>query len=176
MLSSFPAAVNERSLSVLVGPQVSNADSLCFFANLNTQRFPQYYFALLFTIHSNIPLSVAVPLDRGLLAYKTVDDLRSTLYVRDWLHCRHVQALSRGRVLVTRNPEDNTFTYAIYYEDQDDMTNGLNHTLSTSRHVWRGNVLVVRLDTDGGRKSATRGLPIHMDLRDRLVARAVVLM
>lgn len=111
--------------------------------------------------------------------YKTIDDLRSTSYVRDWWHCRPVQRLSRGRVLLTHDPSDNTllpFAYVIYYEEQEDDNSLINLSISTTELIWRGNVLVVRLDTDNGRIPAKRALPIHMDDRDQYVALQVVLM
>lgn len=120
-----------------------------------------------------------MPLDRGLSAYKTVDDLRATLYVCDWWHCRHVQRLTRGRLFLTHDPSDNSplpYAYVIYYEQQDNDTCPINSNISTAQSIWRGNVLVVRLNMDNERAPLKRAIPTHMDERDKDEALDVVSM
>lgn len=110
-----------------------------------------------------------MPLDRGLPSYKSVDDLRTTLYVCDWWHTQHLQNLDRGRLMLTRHPLTNTalpYTYAIFYEAQGQphVPCTLSATDSAGVSVeWRGNVLVVALDRDDGRYSSRRGQPHNLE-------------
>lgn len=144
------------------------------------QRFRNYFYSYLFPANDTEPLLVAVPLDRGLATYISIDDLRTIPYICDWWHSQTIQQLDRGRLILTHNPYDSSmlpYAYAIYYVAQTEPSTPRNRSLlrtDASRVPWRGDILIVRLDTDGGRIPARRGRPCQLDERDRDVVTAII--
>lgn len=120
-----------------------------------------------------VPLPVAVPLDRGIPSYLSVDDLRTSPYVCNVWHRQNVQTLDRGRTFITHDPETSSllpFAYVIYYDNQADPTNPPNRSLllTAASHVtWRGDLLIVRLDTRQNTLPVRRSIPCQLDARDR---------
>lgn len=121
-----------------------------------------------------------MPIDRGIPSYISVDDLRTTPYVCDWWHGQSYQNLDRGRLILTHDPFDSSplpYAYAIHYVAQTEPTTPRNRSVlgtDASGVPWRGDLLIVRLDTDGATIPARRARPCHMDERDRAVVSRIL--
>lgn len=137
------------------------------------QRYRHYYYSFLFPSDEVDAFVVPVPLDRGLNTYLSIDDLCTTLYLSGAPLTHHVQNMDDWRVLITHDPLNHSllpYAYAFYHVPQTDPN--IPRTLSlvltpASNIVWRGDILVVRLNTDNGSLPVRRGRPCQMDERDK---------
>lgn len=160
---------HETSLAIATGQEVRIFLPV-FLIILNiVQRYRKHYYGYLFPAYYTKPFPVAVPLDRGLSEYMSIDDLRTSIYVCAPSHRQSVQILDETRTIITHYPHDRSvlpYPYAIYCVVQTEPSNPPNISLWSLSPPPRGDVLIIRLDTHGGKLPVRRARPCHLDERD----------